>query len=177
MLAPVNKKNRLAADCVPPDLVQLDAAQGAQYLRAQAASAFAEMVAAAGKDGFSLVAVSSYRSYNAQVAAYQSNVNQFGQAQADRVSAKPGHSEHQLGTTVDVSSASAGYGLESFTGTPEAAWVAANAHRFGFVISYPAGAEAITGYAYEPWHLRWVGVGVAGQIKASGTTLHQYLGG
>ncbi|MFN0093996.1 MAG: D-alanyl-D-alanine carboxypeptidase family protein [Dehalococcoidia bacterium] len=176
-LAPLNKKNRLAENCAPGDLVELDAAQGTQYLRAGAAAAFAELVAAAEKDGFSLVAVSAYRSYSSQIAAYQSNVSQFGQEYADRVSAKPGHSEHQLGTTVDVSSASAGYGLESFTGTPEAKWLADNAHRFGFVISYPAGKEGITGYAYEPWHIRWVGTGVAGAVKSSGTTLHQYLGG
>ncbi|MFN0094730.1 MAG: D-alanyl-D-alanine carboxypeptidase family protein [Dehalococcoidia bacterium] len=177
ILAAVNKKNRLAENCAPGDLVQLAAANGEQYLRAGAASAFAQLVAAAETDGFELVAVSAYRSYNSQIAAYQSNVNQFGQEYADRVSAKPGHSEHQLGTTVDVSSASAGFGLEAFAGTDEAAWVAENAHRFGFVVSYPAGKEGITGYAYEPWHLRFVGVGVAGQVKSSGRTLHEILGG
>ena len=177
ILVPLSKKSRLPADCAPGGLVALDAAQGSQVLRREAAAAFASLVAAAKADGFDLVAVSAYRSYNNQIATYDANVRQFGQEYADRTSARPGHSEHQLGTTVDVSSPAAGFGLEAFIGTDEADWVAENSWKFGFIVSYPAGREGVTGYAYEPWHIRWVGTGVASQVKSSGATLVEFLGG
>jgi hypothetical protein len=114
--------------------------------------------------------VSAYRSYDAQVAAYEENRAIHGD-DVDRFSARPGHSEHQLGTTVDVSSASAAYALEGFEGTPEAEWVATNSWRFGFIVSYPEGKEEVTGYAYEPWHIRYVGKETAAAVRQSGLTL------
>ena len=178
ILAPLDKTHRLTSDCVPPDLEALPAemvAGGSQYLRRDAAAAFRELFAAAQRDGYTILAASAYRSYEAQVSAYNSHVARGGQASADRVSARPGHSEHQLGTTTDVTSASAGYGLESFRGTPEAAWIAEHSWEYGFIVSYPDGKEHITGYVYEPWHIRWVGKDVAAAVRASGLTLHEYL--
>jgi D-alanyl-D-alanine carboxypeptidase len=143
-------------------------------MRAEAADAFEELVTAAQNEDFSLLAVSAFRSYDDQVSAYEDNRVIYGD-EVDRFSARPGHSEHQLGTTVDVSSASAAYSLEGFEGTPEAAWVASNSWRFGFIVSYPDGKEHITGYAYEPWHIRFVGEEVAAAVRESGLTLHEYL--
>lgn len=177
ILAPVDKTHRLTEDCVPPDLVELPAArsaQGAQYMRAEAANALLQMFDAADAEaGYSFSANSTYRSYQTQAAIYQSAVNAFGQAYADRSSARPGHSEHQMGTTADIGAR--GLYLEDFVGTPEADWVAENAYRFGFIVSYPDGKEHITGYMYEPWHVRYVGVDVAAQVMDSGLTLHEFL--
>lgn len=176
--APLDKAHRLPADCVPPDLVTLPGeyvSSAGQRMRSAAAEAFRELFAAAQNDGYTILAASAYRSYQEQVTTYLSHVSRGGQAYADRISARPGHSEHQLGTTTDVTSASAGYGLESFEGTPEAAWLAANSWKYGFIISYPAGKESITGYVYEPWHIRWVGKAEAERVKNSGLTLHEWL--
>lgn len=180
IMAPLNKENALPPDCEPDDLVPIPAertAVGTQYMRVAARDALLELMEAAAEDGVDLYAVSAYRSYEGQVAAYNSNLAACGgdRACADRISAHPGHSEHQLGTTVDVSSPSAGFGLESFVGTEEAAWLEANAWRFGFVVSYPEGKEHITGYAYEPWHIRWIGREEARRVHESGLTLHEYL--
>lgn len=176
MLAPVDKVHRLPADCVPPDLVQLPAevsAGGAQYLRREAAEALLAMFDAARGDGYELAVNSAYRSYETQAATYNYWVQLNGQAYADRTSARPGHSEHQLGTAVDIGAR--GLYLEDFTGTPEADWLAKNAWKFGFLISYPDGKEHITGYAYEPWHVRYVGSDVAAEVRRSGLTLREYL--
>ncbi|MGH2608055.1 MAG: M15 family metallopeptidase [Tepidiformaceae bacterium] len=178
ILAPLDKTHRLTPDCVPPDLEALPAemvASAGQLLRRDAAAAYRELFAAARADGYTIVAASAYRNYQEQVSAYTSHVNRGGQAYADRVSARPGHSEHQLGTTTDVSSATAGYGLESFEGTAEAAWLAEHSWEYGFIVSYPEGKEPITGYVYEPWHIRWVGKDEAAKVRASGLTLHEYL--
>ncbi len=129
--------------------------------------------AAKQEKGFELYVNSGYRSYLEQVSTYNYWVQTNGQAYADRTSARPGHSEHQLGTTADV--AARGLELEAFSGTPEAAWIAANSYKYGFIVSYPDGKEAITGYAPEPWHIRYVGKDVAQQVKDSGLTLHEFL--
>ena len=176
ILVPLDKQHRLPADCIPPGLTQLSAdisAQGAQYLRADALAALEEMFAAARKDGFQLQVNSSYRSYDTQAATYDYWVSLYGREQADRTSARPGHSEHQLGTTADVGAG--GRFLEDFTGSEEARWLAGNSWKFGFIISYPEGKEDITGYAYEPWHVRFVGRDVAAQVKSSGRTLREFL--
>lgn len=177
IFVPINKTHSLSRDCVPNDLVTLPGsiAQGSQQLRAEAFAAIQELFAAASADGYRLYVVSSYRSYDYQKNLYEHYVRTIGQERADRTSARPGHSEHQLGTTADVSSASAGFDLDPFIGTPEAAWVEANAWRFGFIVSYPEGAEHITGYTYEPWHIRYVGVDLAREVHESGKTLHEFL--
>lgn len=177
ILAPVDKEHRLPAECAPPDLVQLPeerSTNGAQYMRSEAADALMRLFDAAQSEaGIAFVANSAYRSYQTQVVVYNNAVAAFGQAYADRTSARPGHSEHQMGTTTDIGAR--GLYLENFVGTPEADWLAENAHRFGFVVSYPDGKEHITGYTYEPWHIRYVGSDVAQQVLDSGLTLHEFL--
>lgn len=175
ILAPLDKQHVLGADCVPP-VVNLTAAIaiGSQQLTATTITALQEMFAAAAKDRYPTFQVNSgYRSYATQVQAYNGAVAQFGKDYADRTSALPGHSEHQLGTTADV--CARGLCLEDFTGSPEAAWLAQNSWKYGFIVSYPEGKEAITGYAAEPWHVRYVGKDVAKQVHDSGLTLHEFL--
>ncbi len=174
ILAPADKQHRMSSDCVPPGLRTV--AGSGQQLRGDAADALEKMFADAEKEGLELIAVSGYRSYQTQESTYAYNVATYGQAEADRTSAKPGHSEHQLGTVMDVSTPSIGGELETnFGDTDEGEWVAKNGHKYGFVISYPEGKEAITGYSYEPWHIRWFGPETAGKIMSSGLTIKEYL--
>lgn len=179
ILAPVDKQHRLPADCAPGDLVALPGAYTAvahdQLMRAEAADAAVRLFEGAIADGVYIYAVSSYRSYDDQVVTFNYHVGNLGEEEAARISARPGHSEHQLGTTTDVVSASSGYTLDGFVGTAEADWVAENAWRYGFIVSYPPGMESVTGYVYEPWHIRYVGEAVAADVQDSGMTLGQYL--
>lgn len=104
------------------------------------------------------------------------NISAYGEEYARKYVAEPGHSEHQTGLTMDVSGSTGECAAdECFAGTPEAQWLADHAVTFGFIIRYPLGKEAITGYHYEPWHLRYVGVTVSTAIAASGLTLEEYL--
>lgn len=176
ILAPLDKQHRLAADCVPVGLEALPASMsygGTQYLTSTTIAALRVLFDAAAKAGYVLTVNSGYRSYADQVYTYNYWVQTQGQAYADRTSARPGHSEHQLGTTADVGTD--GHVLEDFSSTPAAAWLASNSWLYGFIVSYPPGTEAITGYASEPWHIRYLGTGVAASVHASGLTLHQYL--
>ena len=178
ILVPLDKQHVLPRNCEPTDLEPLPpsaSTNGTQLMRTEARAAILDLLAAAQNGKLTMVASSSYRSYDQQVSTFNSNVTSGGQAYAERSSARPGHSEHQLGTTTDLTSASAGYQLEPFEGTPEAKWLADNCWKFGFVISYPKGKEPITGYLYEPWHVRYVGKDIALKVKNSGITLHEYL--
>lgn len=172
--APADKKHIMAPDCEPPDLVPIP--NSGEIMRTEAAEALNEMFEAAADDGHTLLAVSGYRSYHTQEAVYASAVAGFGQEWADRTSARPGHSEHQLGTVMDVSTPSEGGELEqSFGTTPAGLWVKENSWRYGFIISYPEGTEEITGYTYEPWHLRYLGTDAAAEIHSLGITITEYL--
>lgn len=167
----VNKKHRLSSSYTPP----LVSVQGG-YLRPEAASALNQLFTDASKAGVSLKIISSFRSYSTQVATYNRWVARSGQAQADTFSARPGHSEHQTGLAVDVGGVGSGCDLSTcFGNTPAGQWVAANAHNYGFFVRYPAGMQGITGYQYEPWHLRYVG-SAAAAIVGSGLTMDQYYG-
>ena len=153
----VDKERALSSDYEPEDLVVL---RNASYrvnrndlsLREIAANSLEEMAAAALADGITLVVSSTYRSYSYQAQVYERWVGQLGRAQADRVSARPGHSQHQLGLVVDFGSIT-----NDFAQTPQGRWVEANASRFGWSLSYPQGYEEITGYSWESWHYRYVG--------------------
>lgn len=127
-------------------------------------SAFSTMKSAAAKEGLSLVITSGYRSYSIQTTLYNNYVIRDGKERADTYSARPGHSEHQSGLAIDV----ANY-------TSEWDWLEVNAHKYGFIIRYPEGKESLTGYMYEPWHLRYLGVDVATKIYNSGLCLEEYL--
>jgi LAS superfamily LD-carboxypeptidase LdcB len=174
----VTKQREIPATYVPPDLVTLPKEWSAQtvQMRREAADALVRLLSAARDDGIQIVALSGYRSYQEQVQVLAEEIAAYGPEQAHRQVADPGHSEHQLGLAVDVATARAPFDLEEeFGETPEGKWVLANATRFGFVVSYPQGKEPITGYTYEPWHIRYVGLPLARQIAASGQTLTEYL--
>ncbi len=138
---------------------------------ATANAALQKMFAAAKKDGLYLYVASGFRSYSTQEGLYNNYVNRDGVAEADRYSARPGHSEHQTGLAFDINRPDS-----SFVGTPEAKWLAANCHKFGFIIRYPKGKEDVTGYMYEPWHIRYLGVKTAKAVYKSGLCLEEYLG-
>ncbi len=154
---------------------------GADYpaygLTSETQSAFNQMQADAALAGFDIYIQSGFRSYDYQVGLYNNYIVTNGQAWTDKYSAKPGHSEHQTGLSLDYSvSGSSCILSECLENEPGGQWVLNNAHNYGFIIRYPKGKEAITGYNYEPWHLRYVGVGPASDIYNSGLTLEEYLG-
>jgi hypothetical protein len=151
----------------PGDLVDIG---NGQKLRKEAAAAMALMQEAATAAGAGLVMGSGYRSYSTQDALYSSYVAKDGKEAADRYSARPGHSEHQTGLVMDFAPIA-----DNFAGTKQFAWLTANAHKYGFVLRYPDGKESVTGYMYEPWHWRYIGVTDATAMNA-GTkkTLEEY---
>lgn len=135
------------------------------------------MIADASSEGIDLVMVSGYRSFEYQIEVFNYWVNTLGYDEATQVSAIPGYSEHQTGLAVDVGAANGVCELQTcFESTQEGQWVKDNAHEYGFIIRYPYGKEDITGYSYEPWHLRYVGVDVATYIYENNLTLEEYLG-
>lgn len=133
-------------------------------------AAFNEMKAAAAREGLSLKVCSGFRSYTYQKTLYDGYVARDGQAKADTFSARPGHSEHQTGLAADINIAG-----DEFLNTPEAAWLAANCWKYGFIIRYPKGQENRTGYKYEPWHVRYLGKENAKLVYDSGLCLEDYL--
>ncbi len=178
----VNKGNSLPSDYVPKDLTvpsvnfSFTGPHEKQNMQYEAAKALEELFNAASKEGIELYAVSGYRSYNRQQTVYNGHVQKLGQEEADKISAKPGHSEHQTGLAMDVTSQSAGMSLsEDFGSTVEGIWLAENAHEYGFIIRYKKGNEDITGYSYEPWHLRYVERAAAKEIYEANITLEEYL--
>lgn len=177
----VDKTRSLPDGFVPSDLVTLgdglvpEGFEG-RLLDAETTIHFEKLIEAAFEAGFDLRTRSTYRSYQEQVWTFAYWIDQLGQEEAERVSAKPGHSEHQLGTTVDVTSASVDWILSEALGVvPEGVWLFENAYRFGFVESYPVDGEETTGYAYEPWHIRYIGEKCAIAWHASGLTLVEFL--
>ena len=123
------------------------------------------------KDGVKLKIISGFRSYGYQEEIYNIYVKEFGEAKTNTFSAKPGHSEHQTGLAIDICEDS-----DKFIGTKEDIWLQQNAHKFGFIIRYPKGKEYITGYKYEPWHLRYLGTKHSKIIYDKNITLEEYLG-
>ncbi|MBR6071124.1 MAG: D-alanyl-D-alanine carboxypeptidase family protein [Ruminococcus sp.] len=121
-------------------------------LTAETNAAFQELVDGAAKDGINIYLSSGFRSYDLQSQIYNNYVNAYGQSTADTFSARPGYSEHQTGMAIDVNIID-----DSFTGTPEAIWLEAHCNEYGFILRYPFGKQDITGYKYEPWHIRYIG--------------------
>ncbi len=136
-------------------------------------SAFEEMKTAAAADGISLRIVSGFRSYNTQKNLYNNYVKRDGKTKADTYSARPGYSEHQTGLAMDINRAGS-----AFNGTPEAKWLSDNAYKFGFILRYPEGKTNETGYKFESWHYRYVGVELATKLYNNGDwiTLEDYFG-
>ena len=137
----------------------------------EAMNAFNEMKEAAAKDNIKLWIQSGYRSYKTQEGLYNDYVKQDGKDKADTYSARPGHSEHQSGLAMDLNIIGS-----AFEGTKEAIWIEKNCYKYGFIVRYPKGKEHITGYKYEPWHIRYLGKENAMKVYNSGKTLEEYLG-
>lgn len=182
LLVVVNKKYSLPIDYKPSDLVvpnvsfSYSGVLEQSYMRAPAAKQMEKMFADAKADGVTLNAVSGFRSGSRQTVLYNNYVARDGKAAADQYSARPGHSEHQTGLVFDISAPSVGNGLTAELGdTKEGKWIANNAAKYGFIVRYDRGFQSRTGYTYEPWHIRYVGVGPATQIKNNGQTLEEYM--
>lgn len=130
---------------------------------------------AAATNGTPLSILAAFRTYAQQADLFERRVDEMGSSEAGSRVARPGHSEHQLGTTIDVTDEGATDVDQSWGASPAGQWVASNAHEFGFLISYPAGAESRTCYDFEPWHLRYVGRDLAAAVIDSGLTLREHL--
>ncbi|WP_414635205.1 M15 family metallopeptidase [Arthrobacter ipis] len=179
----VNKHRPLKpANYVPADLVQPGVALAvtgeASQLNSTTAAAAERMFAAAAADGVTMTLASGYRSYATQVVTYNGWVSSEGRAAADTASARPGYSEHQTGWAFDIGDGGGACSFQPcFAEQSAAVWAKANAHRFGFVVRYPFMQHTITGYFYESWHLRYVGVEAATDMRKRGiATLEQYFG-
>lgn len=175
----VNKGRKLPSDYAPKSLVAPAVTKrfSVALLRYDAAAKLEALFEAAAQSNLKFLLVSGYRSYSTQTSVYAGYVGRDGQTAADTYSARPGHSEHQTGLAADVGSVSRTCELDQcFGDTAEGQWLAANSYKYGFVVRYQEGKEKLTGYTYEPWHLRFVGVELAEQIQNSGQTLEQFFG-
>lgn len=177
----INKELPLPEDYVPENLTvpqvpfSFSGYKEKKLLREDAAAALENLFAAAGEAGLSLFAVSGYRSYERQKEIYENNVARNGRERTDQFSARPGYSEHQSGLAMDVSTNSIHNRLdEEFAGTPEGKFLADHAHEYGFIIRYPKDKSEITGYSYEPWHIRYVGKDMAKELYDRGITMEEY---
>jgi D-alanyl-D-alanine carboxypeptidase len=178
----VNKEYKLPEDHKPEDLVYpnipftFEEKIEKRQMREEAAMAIEELFSAAEKDGLSLLGVSAYRSYETQKALFDYYVERDGEEKARTYSAVPGYSEHQTGLAIDVTASYDTCVVEvCFADTEEAKWLDENAADYGFIIRYLEGKESITGYQYEPWHLRYVGTEIAQEVVSLGVTLEEYM--
>ncbi len=171
----VNKKHPMdPIDYYPEDLVSVGT-QG-EYLREEAADAFNKMNEAATRDGCPLIAQSGFRSYDLQTILYDRYVANYGKEEADTFSARPGYSEHQTGLVMDIVGGGARIGSAGgFDQTEQFRWLQQYAHLYGWILRYPKGSEEVTGYSYESWHWRYIGVDEAIRFKESGlATLEEF---
>lgn len=179
----VNKKRMLMPkDYAPTDLfapkisLKDSANSEGMKLRRVAATALEELNTEAKKQEVNLLLISAYRSHKTQATIYDSEVRGFGREVADTESARPGYSEHQTGLAVDLAPTSRECEIEEcFAQTPEGKWLAANAHKFGFVIRYGTDQQHIVGYKFEPWHLRYAGKELAAEAYKTGQTLEEFF--
>ncbi len=174
ILALVNKNNKLTKSYVPSNLKKINTkyAHEDKYLREEAKIAFEKLSKKAKKENLNIIAVSAYRSFDYQEKLFNNYKKEFGKKYALKCSAKPGHSEHQTGLAVDVMGSNKDY--NKFAETEEFKWMKENAHKFGFILRYPKGKENITGFKYEPWHYRYVGIYIATIIYQEDLTLEEF---
>lgn len=178
----VNKQNKLPDSYIPKDLVYtkipfIVSERERTEMRKEAADAIEKLFKGAGEQGIHLLGVSAYRSHISQVELFNSYVKRDGYEKARTYSALPGTSEHETGLSIDVTGGNGKCSAsECFGYTKEAKWLQQHAAEYGYIIRYPKGKEAITGYEYEPWHLRYVGKTIAKEITDRGITLEEYYG-
>lgn len=177
LLALINPSTKLSPeDYTPKDLVTVS---GTSFqLRKQAADAVQDLVADARAAGHSIKVLSAFRSYQRQATLFNQYQAQYGTDYAERISARPGTSEHQLGLAADLGYTNSRAELkEAFGQTPAGQWIAEHAVDYGLIVRYPVGKEEITGYKYEPWHVRYIGKEQAKAMQDSGTeTYEEYFG-
>lgn len=174
----INRDYMISADYEPDDLVMpaVKRTSSSVMMRKEAAEALEALFSAAKSEKkYTLVAVSGYRSYGTQNSIYNRKVKNVGKKKANLLVALPGASEHQLGLAMDVGCKSSTGLNGSFGSLPEGKWLAENCYRFGFIIRYKAEWTETTGYAYEPWHIRYVGVEHALKIKELDIPLEDYV--
>jgi len=181
--AQVNKSHKLINDYAPTDLknlnqdYQLYTNTASIMLRKEAADYLSLMLKQLQKEtGKNAVIASGYRAYNEQYQLYAGYIRDMGQEETDKVSARPGFSEHQLGTAVDFIDQDSGLTLnDTFDQDTVGKWITDNSYKYGFIKSYPEGKEDVTGYSYEAWHYRYIGVDNATAVHNSGLTLKEWL--
>ncbi len=169
----VNKYNMLPEDYSFDDLVTISkpySKDGNRRIRSVAIDDLKKMIDAANKDNITLFVVSGFRTNNDQTYLFNNTKNTNGLNYALMYSAKPGYSEHQLGLAVDLYTTQAG-----FEKTKQYAWLKENAYKYGFIERYPKGKESITGFAFEPWHYRYIGIDIAKKIYEENITLEEYM--
>lgn len=180
LLLLANKKVKLPDDYVPSDLVDagIPCSNGSATMKAEAASALQNMYRDATASGVSLMISSAYRGESYQQRLYSTYSAEYGQAVADTISSRPGYSDHQTGLAADFVEQGPYDLQEKFESTASGQWLATNAHNYGFIMRYPQGKNAVTGYSYEPWHYRYVGVDSATAIYTAGAnmTFEEYFG-
>ena len=175
ILVLVNKNNQLLSSYIPNNLesISLKYANNDKYLKKEAKIAFEKLSEDAYKLGYHIIAVSAYRDYNYQKELFDYYVKEKGLEYALDCSAKPGHSEHQTGLALDVEGSNKDY--DNFENSKEFIWMKDNSYKYGFILRYPKGKENITGFKYEPWHYRYVGIDVAKYIYENNLTLEEYF--
>jgi D-alanyl-D-alanine carboxypeptidase len=178
----VNKGRALPSTYIPANLtvpgipLRLSSSSGEMHVRADTAMALETMTKSASGQGIQLMLASGYRSYSDQVSVHQNYAASQGAAAADTFSARAGHSEHQTGLAADLEPTSRKCELDQcFDATPEGQWLAANCYKYGFVIRYQKDTTNLTGYEYEPWHVRYIGTDLAAQLHKTGQTLEQFF--
>ncbi len=185
LLVLVNKEYRLPSTYIPNDLVSLNnlgirVSNNGHYARNIIVNDLKKLNEDAKKAGITLIINSAYRSYSTQISTYNYwlSINGGNVDITDTISARPGHSEHQLGTTIDFSSTETGGGIGAhLANTKTAKWIESNSWKYGFVISYPKGYETVTGYQHEWWHVRYIGIENAKEMKEKNMIANVYLKG
>ncbi len=167
----VNKYYALDESFIPKDLVSI-APYGNVKLTKVASKAFIDLCEDAENEGYPIIGISGYRSYQTQANLYNRYLKKDPQKIVDTYSARPGHSEHQTGLAIDVSSNDSS--ILTFEMSTSFKWMKTNAHRFGFILRYQKGKEDISGFKYEPWHYRFVGIEIATILYQSGMTYDEY---
>lgn len=170
----VNRQHPVSSDYAPEIRKTVGAGMGLP-MKDAAAAALEEMFAAAREEGVKLATISGYRSYSKQSAIYARKIKNAGKAKADTLVAQPGTSEHQLGVAMDLGNTGSSQLNAAFGKTKGGQWVNENAWKYGFIVRYQEGWEDITGYAFEPWHVRYVGKEHAQAAFEAGVPLEEYL--
>ena len=165
-------KNYIPKNLIEPNITYIESVEGEEkLLQKEAAFAIEKLFYQAKMENIKLYATSGYRSYELQKKIYNNKVKSQGKIMAEKYVARPGESEHQTGLAIDITNE-----MRNFTGdTKEANWLESNSYKFGFIVRYPEKKEYITGYSYEPWHLRYVGLEIAKEIHEREMVLEEYL--